>query len=485
MNSNLSAWNQGEVQQWLMKIKMDKYITNFQNNQVNGYDLCYLSNDDFKELRINNFHDKNSLLKSIRLLTLEELKLNISYEQKNISVQLDFDPSFTVAIFSNELRDLFKINENIHLSCSSHNEILMPNLKIVELILLYPDKYKNLKIITHSNLKYNTQTSTSSYNPTSNINIPINNNVSNSVNYTPLSKNFDKDMNDKYSNLYESNKKYNLNYQQMNDNNNINNKDMKTDYQSNPLEKMYNREHKDNFQQDYIVNRNNSKEKDIYNLYKDYKQPMKIEVNDYSNMNNINNLNNKIPQTFSQRPYDSIDKSPYYNNQTNQDSLNKNPTYNTNNIPNYEMNRKNNIESLPDNINNLNMQRQNNFSNDTKQDFNLRDNKRYSSEKRNFRNNDSKIMSEMYNRLQEANNNNMYQKESLNNIPKPTPLTKIDSSYNQIQSNQYDSKTNFNRTAPRSNYNYSDLSNNTNRTNTNLSSNIINTKGGFSLTTNN
>ena len=51
---------------------------------------------------------------------------------------------------------------------------------------------------------------------------------------------------------------------------------MKTDYQSNPLEKMYNREHKDNFQQDYIVNRNNSKEKDIYNLYKDYKQPMKI-----------------------------------------------------------------------------------------------------------------------------------------------------------------------------------------------------------------
>ena len=124
----------------------------------------------------------------------------------------------------------------------------------------------------------------------------------------------------------------------------------------------------------------------------------------------------------------------------------------------------------------MNIQRQNNF-NQTKEDYNLRDNKRYSSEKRNFRSNDTKIMSEMYNRLQEANNNILLQKEGINNLPKPNNIIKID---NNFTSNQFDSKSNFNMSLPRNNYYYTENSNNKN----NISSNIINTKGGFSLNTN-
>ena len=241
MNTNLSTWTQIEVQQWLKNIKMDKYNSHFQNNQVNGYDLCYLSNEDFKELRITNFHDKNSLLKAIKFLILEQLKLNVSYEQKVLSVQLDFDPSFTVSVFSNELKDLFRINENVHLSCVNDNEILMPNLKIVDLILLNPDKYKNLKIITNSNLKYNNNNNSASYLTTN-----INSNISNSVNYTPLNKGYEKETN-KYSNIYDPTK-YNMNYQI---NESMNNKNIKTDYQTNPLEKMYNRESNQSYQSDY------------------------------------------------------------------------------------------------------------------------------------------------------------------------------------------------------------------------------------------
>ena len=129
MNSKyISSWSQGEVQQWLIKIKMDKYISNFANNQVNGYDLCYLSNENFNDLKIYNFHDKNILLQSIKLLILEELKINVTYEQKKISVQL---------------KDLFNINGNIYLSNFSDNEILISNLKIVELIYC---NLKNIKI---------------------------------------------------------------------------------------------------------------------------------------------------------------------------------------------------------------------------------------------------------------------------------------------------------------------------------------------------
>ena len=126
---------------------------------------------------------------------------------------------------------------------------------------------------------------------------------------------------------------------------------------------------------------------------------MKIEENDYKSNNN----NEKIQQQiYNQSPYSSIENKIYYNNpEFDLVSLNKNHTFN-NNIPNYD--RKSNVES-----NNMNIQRQNNF-NQTKEDYNLRDNKRYSSEKRNFRSNDTKIMSEMYNRLQEANNNNLLQK---------------------------------------------------------------------------
>ena len=461
MNSNLSTWTQVDVQQWLKTIKMDKYNTNFQNNQVNGYDLCYLSNEDFKELRITNFHDKNSLLKAIKFLILEQLKLNVSYEQKVLSVQLDFDPSFTVSVFSNELKDLFRINENVHLSCVNDNEILMPNLKIVDLILLNPDKYKNLKIITNSNLKYNNNNNSSSYLSTN-----INSNINNSVNYTPLNKGYEKETN-KYSNIYDPTK-YNMNYQI---NESMNNKNIKTDYQTNPLEKMYNRESNQSYQPDFSMkNRNSIQEKDFYGLYNDYKQPMKIEINDYKS----NNLNNekKEQQIYSQRPYSSSDNKMYYNNpSSNLDSLNKNQIYNDN-IPNFDMNRKSNVE-----LNNISIKRENNF-NEPKEDYH-KDNKRYSSEKRNFRSNDSKIMSEMYNRLQEANNNNLLQKEGLSNIPKPHNLLND----NNFSSNQFDSKTNFNRSLPRTNYYYSETSNANKNSNNNFS-NIVNTKGGFSLNTN-
>lgn len=151
MSKDLSTWEWKEVNDWLVQNKMEKFISNFQKYNVNGYDLCYLANEDFNEMSINNFHDKNIILKSIRTLTLEELKLRITYENKTVSVQLDFDPSFTVDIFSNELRDIFKIPVKTYLT-TGDNEILMPNLKMVELILLNPQKYKNIRILTDREL---------------------------------------------------------------------------------------------------------------------------------------------------------------------------------------------------------------------------------------------------------------------------------------------------------------------------------------------
>jgi hypothetical protein len=48
----------------------------------------------------------------------------------------------------NSLLDLFKIQGTLIYIITNENEILMPNIKIIDLILLNPKKYKNLKILT-------------------------------------------------------------------------------------------------------------------------------------------------------------------------------------------------------------------------------------------------------------------------------------------------------------------------------------------------
>jgi hypothetical protein len=48
----------------------------------------------------------------------------------------------------NSLLDLFKIQGTLIYIVTNDNEILMPNIKIIDLILLNPKKYKNLKILT-------------------------------------------------------------------------------------------------------------------------------------------------------------------------------------------------------------------------------------------------------------------------------------------------------------------------------------------------
>ena len=70
-----SSWNSNEVIEWLNSIGLSRYSSNFEANGISGYDLCYLTNEDFKNLGISNPHDKNVLVRYIRLKTLEECKI--------------------------------------------------------------------------------------------------------------------------------------------------------------------------------------------------------------------------------------------------------------------------------------------------------------------------------------------------------------------------------------------------------------------------
>ena len=66
-NSDISEWTSSEVLTWLKTLNLNYIISNFEENKINGYDLCMLSSSVLKEdLRINNFHDRNVILKSIK-----------------------------------------------------------------------------------------------------------------------------------------------------------------------------------------------------------------------------------------------------------------------------------------------------------------------------------------------------------------------------------------------------------------------------------
>jgi predicted house-cleaning noncanonical NTP pyrophosphatase (MazG superfamily) len=152
MENNFSLWNNDEVYNWLTKIKMEKYINNFQNHNINGYDLIFLNYQTLNELNINNFHDQNVIIKEVKKLIRDQLKLVIDYNGNKIKIQIENDENYTVEKLCNELKDFFKINNKIFIS--SNNEILMSNVKISNLILNDPLKYKNIKIINEKEQNY-------------------------------------------------------------------------------------------------------------------------------------------------------------------------------------------------------------------------------------------------------------------------------------------------------------------------------------------
>lgn len=75
------------------------------------------------------------------------VKIQINHEDKNFTFQLEFDPNFTVENLISSIIDLFRLQNNIIYLTTSDNDILIPNLKIVELIFLNPNKYRNLKVL--------------------------------------------------------------------------------------------------------------------------------------------------------------------------------------------------------------------------------------------------------------------------------------------------------------------------------------------------
>ena len=143
-NKELSQYEPKDVKEFLKEIGLSSYSPKFEKYQIDGYDLCNLSDDLLKLLDFSNLHDIHKLQRHIHLKLLHQLKINLSYKNKIYPFQLDYLPELTVNNLQNIIEKAFNINEV--LLSTLDDQILIPQIKFIDLLLVEYEKYQNLKI---------------------------------------------------------------------------------------------------------------------------------------------------------------------------------------------------------------------------------------------------------------------------------------------------------------------------------------------------
>ena len=389
---DISTWNTPDISSWLKSINMTQYVTKFELNKINGYDLIYLTKEDLKNLGIINIHDKNVILNSMKKALLNQLKLNLNYKNKNITVQLDFDPNYTVEQLIKSLKLIFKPNKEIFLVVNN-NEILMPNLKIIDLILYEPKIYKNFRIISdedflnnYNNIFPNKEENKKIFSKTPNKTLYYNNDFEKEYKNVEKSNRYTNSMatGDNLEHLYNK-KKYGLE------------KNLLKNYSNNIGINL------DNANDEYYSN---------YKTYNDFNKIKALKKDEFDNNININNkINNDINNNYYENKYI---KETNMNNNNNlyeiktANNLNKNNT----NIYDYKKNYSIKNGELNLEIKNLDLNKINRDENDGQ---------RYSSEKRNYRLKELKLNRNYGNNLDGNNiylgkNNYNYDLNNINGI---------------------------------------------------------------------
>ena len=389
---DISTWNTPDISSWLKSINMTQYVSKFELNKINGYDLIYLTKEDLKNLGIINIHDKNVILNSMKKALLNQLKLNLSYKNKNVTVQLDFDPNYTVEQLIKSLKLIFKSNKEIFLVVNN-NEILMPNLKIIDLILYEPKIYKNFRIISDedflnnfNNIFPNKEENKKIFSKTPNKTLYYNNDFEKEYKNVEKSNRYTNSMatGDNLEHLYNK-KKYGLE------------KNLLKNYSNNIGINL------DNANDEYYSN---------YKTYNDFNKIKALKKDEFDNNININNkINNDINNNYYENKYI---KETNMNNNNNlyeiktANNLNKNNT----NIYDYKKNYSIKNGELNLEIKNLDLNKINREENDGQ---------KYSSEKRNYRLKELKLNRNYGNNLDGNNiylgkNNYNYDLNNINGI---------------------------------------------------------------------
>ena len=138
-NKLISEWSEKDVENFLEENELSYLKSTVAEMNINGYDLCKLTEDQLKEMKFS-LHDINQLTKAIHAKILEQMQIQISYENKPYNIQLDSSPEQSVESIVSLFTETFDIKEKV-LLMTEENQILYPKLNFTKIFLISPNKY--------------------------------------------------------------------------------------------------------------------------------------------------------------------------------------------------------------------------------------------------------------------------------------------------------------------------------------------------------
>ena len=221
LKREISEWNTSDLSNWLLDNKYPGISELCQNNSLSGYDLFYITDDILKnEFGLSSFHERKVTMKLIKKLIYEHLKLNIiNSNGDNVVLTLDNNPNTSLGELSEYIGNMFNINpKDILYKDTTKTEVLSPNVKIVELLILYPRLYKTLNVF---NMKDYHQTNENENNYEINENMESKENTYNNINLNSNDSEYQKSNIIENNNNQKRNIKMNFNYKdELNEENN-------------------------------------------------------------------------------------------------------------------------------------------------------------------------------------------------------------------------------------------------------------------------
>ena len=150
LSKEISDWNSNDLSNWFIENKNKKLSEFCKKNNLNGYDLFFINEEILKsDLGINSFHERIMILKTIKKLIYEHLKLKVTnpINGKNVTLSLDNNQQISLSEISKYIGNLFEINpDDIMYEVNSNHQVLSPTIKIIELMILFPKLFKSLNI---------------------------------------------------------------------------------------------------------------------------------------------------------------------------------------------------------------------------------------------------------------------------------------------------------------------------------------------------
>ena len=288
------------------------------------------------------------------------VKLHFTYEGSPCSIQLDFDANCSVGDVIMQLKEIYQIppDKQIQLSTYDNNEILAYGIKIAELILLNPHKYKKLQIVHSFKIgKY-----TNSYEQSSSL---VHKEVP-KIEYDGTISRYSDDNNKHNSNINSGNINDGTKYHnhKRNYNMNINKENLPSTYRTNNNGNNFyyeNKTYDEHTNNNNNVNSNSSNNNIINDELKNtntssikYNNEQHQRMNYYTNDNNNNNITSTNRSNslnyYSHTPMNNYNRSFNYKYSRIPNQSNNNNNNNINASTNINVNNSDNEDTLYNNI---------------------------------------------------------------------------------------------------------------------------------------